>query len=243
VNVNLKLSKTLLHQKLSHASLFTGAFSLFLLIFFFAVRKEDLMANGDLVFRKHEYWRAWTTAFVHADYKHLGTNAVYFSILATILNNYFGNLLYPIVSLLSAGIINMIVLAFYPSHTYLVGISGVVYFMAGMWFTLYLLIERTRRMKDRIVIALGLSLIFLAPEIFFLKENVSYLAHGVGFVLGVPVAALYFYCFKKEIREEEVWKEKRPDPAWVAEWEAINAEINEVPVSPEHWHQTPDNCR
>lgn len=241
--MNLKLQKTLLHHKLSAASLLTGAFSLFFLVFLFAVKKEELMANGDLVFRKHEYWRAWTTAFVHDGYKHLGTNAVYFTILSTILNNYFGNLLYPIVSLLFAGVINMIVLAFYPAHTYLVGVSGVVYFMAGMWFMLYLLIERTRKIKDRIIIALGLSLIFLAPEIFLLKENVSYLAHAVGFILGVPVAVLYFYCFREDIRNKEVWIERRADPAWVAEWEAINAEICEAQASPEHWHQTPDNCR
>lgn len=244
----LKLHKTLLNHKLSFASKMTGFLSLFFLIFMFSLREENLMANGHLIFGQGQYWKLWTSAFVHADYKHLGTNAVYFTILATILNNYFGNFLFPILSFAMAGIINWIVLFFYPPQVYLVGISGVVYFMAAMWLTLYLMVERTTRLNHRLIIATGLTLIFLAPEIV-LKENVSYLAHFVGFVLGVPSAYLFYRMSENEIRAHDLWREQKPEPLWVKEWEEYNQQLLEEDALSEdrvlklHPHQTQDNYK
>ena len=228
--MGLKLKKTLLTEKISRESKWLGIASLLVLIALFGLSDELLHANGQLVFAQGQYWRAFTTTFVHADYKHLAHNSVFFTGLAILLNNYFGNLIFPLVSLLMGGIINLIVLKFYPAHVYLVGISGVVYFMAAMWLTLYLMIERTISFKSRLIIALGLSLIFLAPEVV-LREEVSYLAHGVGFGLGIPSALLFYYFNRSEILSYERWEEQRPDPQWVKEWEEQNQLLSEDETS------------
>lgn len=169
-----------------------------------------------MVFEQGHYWRAFTTTFVHADYKHLGHNALFFTSLSVLLHNYFGNFIYPFLSLFMGGVINLIVLAIYPPEIYLVGISGVVYFMGALWLVMYLFIERTLPLKKRIIVATGLFLIFLAPEAV-IKKEVSYLAHGVGFALGIPVGILFYYFHRKEIRSQEVWVETAPEPEWTEE--------------------------
>lgn len=226
----LRLKKTLLTEKISTESKWLGMASLLVLIALFGLDDQLMHANGQMVFAEGKYWRAFTTTFVHADYKHLAHNSVFFTGLAILLNNYFGNLVFPVLSLLVGGIINLIVLKFYPAHIYLVGISGVVYFMAAMWLTLYLLIEKTIRLRSRIIIACGLFLIFLAPEVV-IKEEVSYLAHGVGFALGIPSALLFYYLNRNEIIGYERWEEQRPDPLWVKEWEEQNQLVNDEEVT------------
>lgn len=232
--MSLILKKTMLTEKISTESKLLGLTSLLVLVALFGVPDEALHANGQMVFGEGKYWRAFTTTFIHADYKHLAHNSVFFTGLAILLNNYFGNMVFPLMSLLMGGVINLIVLKFYPPQVFLVGISGVVYFMAAFWLTQYLLIERTIKFGSRLIIAVGLILIFLAPEAV-LKEEVSYLAHAVGFLLGIPMALIFYYLNRTQILHYDRWVEKLPDPVWVDEtWiEAASTTeptVNEPPV-------------
>lgn len=240
-----KLVRTLLNGKVTKDSIFLGLLSAALLIVIFLVQGPKLMANGDLVFHHGEYWRAWSSAFVHGDYKHLAHNTVAFTLLSILLHNYFGNFLYPFLSVLMAGLINLIVLAFYPPQVYLIGISGVVYFMAALWLTLYLCVERTRPLKSRLIIATGLALIFLAPEVA-LKEEVSYLAHAVGFLLGIPSALLFHRFYREEIHHYDQWMMKLPDPVFEEELENQDQEKLETKNETTLWthqHQTHCSCK
>lgn len=210
--MELKLNKTFLSRKPSPTSTMVAAISLAILLLFFGFNEKTFSANGYLVFEKHEYWRAFTTTLLHADLNHLAHNAFFFTGLAALLNNYFGFWVFPVLSLFVGGVINLICLYFYPPQVTLVGVSGVIYFMASFWLVLYLFIERRQTVKVRILHAFAVSLIFLFPEAF--QPETSYLAHGMGFLLGLPVGLFYYYWNRKKIRAQDQWIEikKHKDP-------------------------------
>jgi membrane associated rhomboid family serine protease len=203
--MELRLSKTFLSKRPTLASFVMSCFVLTIMLLLFGVDEKSLSANGYQVFEKKEYWRAFTTTFLHGDLDHLAHNAFFFTGLAALLNNYFGFWVFPILSFVMGGFINMATLKFYPPMVNLVGVSGVIYFMAAFWLTLYLFIERRQSITVRIVHAVAVSLIFLFPEVF--QPQTSYLAHGLGFLFGLPVGLAYYFLNKKNIRAKDQWVE------------------------------------
>lgn len=205
-----KLVKTFLSKRLSSVSFMTGVISLALMALFFGANPESFSANGFLVYEEGEYWRAFTTTLLHADLNHLAHNAFFLLGLSTLLHNYFGFWVFPFLSLIAGGIINLIALKMYPPAVHLVGVSGVIYFMASFWLTSYMLIERRHKVLSRFIYATGITLIFLFPQVF--QPEVSYLAHGLGFIVGIPFAILYFAFNFRKIRSAEEWVEIKKDP-------------------------------
>lgn len=206
-----KLEKTLLSQKISLDSIMIGVLSVLILVGLHFVGHEPFMANGELVFGEAQYWRAFLSSLIHADYRHLGTNAGYFLILSVLLHNYFGNVIFPLLSVFMGFVINLITLAFYPPQVYLLGISGVVYFMGAFWLAMFVRIERGRPLHQRLIIATGMFLIFFAPHAV-IEEDVSYLAHGVGFGLGLVSGLVTYRLRERDIRQEELWRERVSKP-------------------------------
>lgn len=197
---------------------FLLAFTSFIFLFMvFSLDLNHFAASGKDVFQNHEYWRLFLSTILHADLNHLAHNAFFFTGLAFILNGYFGFLSFPIISFLMGAHINLITLSFYPPETHLVGVSGVIYFMASYWLTLFVLIERRHPLHKRLIYAVGMALIFLFPETF--NQETSYIAHAVGFISGIPLAGIYFGLNKKNIRAQEVWIEKLPEPPVDFDWE------------------------
>lgn len=203
--MKLKLTKTFLSSKPSQNSFLVGIIALGSLAMFFGANQESFSANGFLVYEKKEYWRAFTTTLLHADLNHLAANAFFFSGLSTLLHHYFGIWVFPVLSFLVGGLINLIALKIYPPAVHLVGVSGVVYFMASFWLTLYVLIEKRQKLMVRFMHACAVSLIFLFPQVF--EAKVSYLAHGLGFIFGVPLAITYYLLFKIKIHSKDQWEE------------------------------------
>lgn len=208
--MKLKLSKVLLSDRPSPQSVLVGIVSLAILVLIHGIDNNELVASGKLIYEDHQYWRALTTSFVHADTNHLGHNILFFTGLSILLNHYYGWFVYPLISLLMGGVINLIALKIYPPHVHLVGISGVIYFMAGFWLILYIFVERRFTLSRRIINSTAIGLIFLFPEV--LQTRVSYLAHGLGLGLGLIFGLAYFYFQKESIRSHERWIEVPPDP-------------------------------
>jgi rhomboid protease GluP len=206
-----RLQKTFLSRKTSPESLIIAFLGLAVMFLFFTFDQKLFSANGYLVFEKKEYWRAFTTTLLHADLNHLAHNAFFFTGLATLLHNYFGFWVFPVLSLIAGAIINLICLYFYPPMVTLVGVSGVIY-LASFWLVLYLFVEKRQSFKVRLLHAFAVSLIFLFPEAF--QPQTSYLAHGVGFLLGLPLGVMYYYWNREKILAKEEWveikKEKSP---------------------------------
>ena len=208
--MKITLARTLLSKKTTSDSVLMGLFSFSFLLLLFWINEMNILpvnqwmtANGIQVFQKNEYWRLFTSTLIHGDLTHLGGNALFFTGFSILLYNYFGWLIFPGLSLLVGALINYISLKFYAPEVTLVGISGVIYFMASFWMTLFIFIERKESLPRRFIIVMGLSLIFFFPDVF--NFQTSYLAHALGFGLGIPVAALVFFLNKKNFRQEEVW--------------------------------------
>jgi len=203
--VTTKLEKTIFSQKIQFKNFYLGIFSFLFLLFIQSLDLNQFAASGEKIFSKGEYWRAFVSSFLHADLKHLFHNAFFFSGLAILLNTYFGWWVFPVMSFLTGAIINMITVYFYPPNTALVGVSGVVYFMAAFWLMSFALMERRHRTSHRIIYAIGMGLIFFFPETF--TPEVSHLAHGIGFGIGLICSLTYFELNKTKIRSQEVWVE------------------------------------
>lgn len=149
---------------------------------------KEFAANFDLVYNKGEIWRLFTSLFVHVDFIHFASNAPFFLIFSFLLRDYFGFLVFPIFSFLMGTITSGITLLLYPENTYLIGISGMVFAMVGLWLTFYIRFETNHSIPMRIFRSIGFALLTLFPTIY--KPSTSYLAHGIGFTLGITSALI-----------------------------------------------------
>lgn len=171
----------------------------------FAGANDWMQASRADVFQHHEYWRAWTTLFVHGDGKHLLSNSFLFFILGIFLTGYFGILRVLSWAFIFGGITNLFVLSQMPEEVHLIGLSGVVFWMGGAWLILYFLIDRKRSLMQRFLRAGGVGLgLFMPAEAF--DPSISYVSHFIGFALGILAGILYFMIYKKSLRAAEVYE-------------------------------------
>jgi len=160
-----------------------------------------LAAVPHQVLVEHEYWRLITAIGVHADLQHFVSNAVFFTFFSYLLYGYLGFWIYPFSILVLGSLTNYFALLTYAENIHLVGASGVVYLMAGFWLTLYVLVQRTRSLSKRLILAIGIGLVVLVPT--NLSPEVSYRTHLIGFAIGVMSAIGYFQARKERIRSLE----------------------------------------
>lgn len=158
-------------------------------------------ASPEQVFEQGQYWRLFTSIFVHADMKHLLSNSIGLCGLSYLLYGYFGWKVYPCLILGSGAVVTLIALTTYPPYTNLLGASGVVYLMAAFWLTLYVCLERRYSIGKRILRAMGFLLIVLIPTSY--SPQTSYRTHAIGFGIGVLIAVVYFLANKNRFRFAE----------------------------------------
>ncbi len=175
--------------------------------------KSLFAASFHDVFFDHQYYRLLTACFAHASWDHVLGNSIFFVPFAALLSNYFGILVFPIVSLLVGALINLIVISLYPPDSSVLGISGVIYFMVAFWLVLYVSIERGMTFRQKFIRSMGLALVEFMPEKF--DVNTSYLSHAVGFALGLLFGAIFFYLNKERIRSFEVWELIEPEEPFI----------------------------
>ncbi|HSE41484.1 MAG TPA: rhomboid family intramembrane serine protease [Acidobacteriota bacterium] len=168
-----------------------------------------LPASGETVFHHKQYWRLLTGILVHSDFMHFLSNAIPLALFSSLLYGYYGPMIFPVLMLLLGCLTHLFTLLSYPPEVTLVGASGVVYCMAGFWLMLYVLIERRFSIGKRIVRSLGFALVVFVPTVF--DPYVSYRAHGIGFLLGVVAALIYFRRNYESIRQAEVVREEVDD--------------------------------
>ena len=167
-----------------------------------------LAASSQGILEKQEYWRLLTAVAVHADVVHAFSNAIFLAFFTYLLFGYFGFGVFPALSLIMAGLTNYLSLLTYPPEVSLVGASGLVYWMAGFWLGMYLLVERSVGLGKRILRAVCLALLVLFPSTF--QANVSYRTHAIGFGLGTVSAFVYFQRNRESIRAAEVVEREEP---------------------------------
>jgi rhomboid protease GluP len=167
-----------------------------------------LAATPDGVFARGEYWRLVTAVAVHADVMHVVSNVFLLTFFAYLLFGYFGFWVFPALSLGMGALTNYLALLTYPSNVILLGASGVVYWMAGFWLIMYLLVERRVRTGTRVLRVVCLGLLVLLPTSF--QPSVSYRSHAIGLGLGVASAVAYFWRNRGRFRRAEVWEIEDP---------------------------------
>lgn len=149
---------------------------------------DKLWASGEAVFGHGEYWRLVTSLLTHADIVHLLTNALFFLVFGWLLRAYFGILVFPVASFVIGVVTTLLTIALYEPHMQLVGASGMVYGMAALWLVFYLRYDTDHYPSMRILRAVGFVMIMLLPTT--LHPTVSYLAHAIGFGIGIATGLL-----------------------------------------------------
>ena len=172
----------------------------------------DVVQNGQI-------WRVATGAAVHSDLRHLVSNAILFGLFAYLLFGYFGFWMFPVLVVLLGCLTNYLALLTYPPSTQLLGASGVVYVMAGLWLSIYVLVERRLAIGKRLLRAIGLGLIVLLPATF--QPQVSYRTHAIGLLIGLFSGVLVFFVVRETIRQAEVREyehEEGSEPTFTARY-------------------------
>lgn len=213
--VNRKLVKTLLHRAPRSDSnmislLVVAVISLITIAGWrFEVFGQLLPVSGAQVFTRYEFWRPWTACFAHADLPHLLSNMFMFAVLARFLGGHFGYWIFPFWVFFLGGIANLLVLPSYPPDVNVLGASGVVNVLGGVWLSLFFFISRNYRWKGRVLRTLGVGLLLFAPQEF--RPQVAERVHMAGLLVGVIFGSGWFVMFKERIRSYEVWEEIPPE--------------------------------
>lgn len=162
------------------------------------------------VFDGKQYWRLFTALGIHADIQHLLSNALGFGLFSYLLYDYFGFKVFPVATVLLGAAVNAAAIYTYEPQVRLLGASGMVYLMTGIWLVLYLFVERRLSFGNRLMRCLGFSLTVLMPSTF--EQAVSYRTHFIGFVVGIAYGLIYFWIYKNEIRKHERWATEVIEP-------------------------------
>jgi len=158
---------------------------------------QKLWVSGSAVFGSGEYWRVFTALFTHQDMVHLLSNAFMFIVFGWALKAYYGWMIFPLASLALGALTNYLTVLVYPQHIRLLGASGMVYAMAALWLVFYARHDVSHYPPVRLFRALGFVMVMLLPST--LEPNVSYLAHGIGFLAGLLAGlALMFFVAPRE---------------------------------------------
>lgn len=157
------------------------------------------------VMEQHQYWRLWSTLFAHTDPGHLLSNSLTFFVVGYFLIGYFSAWFFPVAAIVIGGVTNWLALWTYSPEVRLIGISGVVYWMAGAWLVLYFLLDITKTRTQRALRALGVALAVFMPSSAF-DPSISYITHLIGFVFGVLSGAIYYYLNREKFKAAEVYE-------------------------------------
>ncbi|OQW49890.1 MAG: hypothetical protein A4S09_11625 [Proteobacteria bacterium SG_bin7] len=168
-----------------------------------------LTATPKQVFEEFEFWRVFTTMFTHSDAKHLFSNLYMLGILGALVGGYFGFIIFPFVSIILGALVNVVSLLTYAPNVVLLGASGLVYLLAGFWFTMFVLVDSPRPLPVRLMRAIGVSLIILFPTTF--EPEISYRTHAIGFMVGWVFALPYSVIYKNLMLDHSE-KANRPVP-------------------------------
>jgi rhomboid protease GluP len=165
---------------------------------------DQLPAVNRLIFDNGEVWRLFSAILIHGDMGHLLANMYMLGILSYFVYGYFGWGLYPVTTFFGAALVNLISISTYPPDVRLLGASGWVYLLGGLWLTLYLLIQRQYRFSRRLLRVCGIALMIFFPTTF--EPTTSYRTHFIGFIIGILIALIYFYFQRRQIRQSEAYR-------------------------------------
>jgi membrane associated rhomboid family serine protease len=147
------------------------------------------VGDREKILSGHEWWRLLTSVLLHADIKHLLSNLLFLIPFGGLLTNYFGWAVFPVLGIVLGIVTQWISLETYPAGETLLGASGLLYVLFGLWLALYYRAETRLRWTNRLLRVLGFGLIMLVPQEF--QPEVSYRTHYIGLVFGLVAGIVY----------------------------------------------------
>ncbi len=145
-------------------------------------KTADFAVSATRVFDQGLWWTSLTALFTHSGVGHLISNTPMFLVFGMLLSNYFGWKLFPAFCILLGIITNLITITLQDESIRIVGASGMVYAMVGMWLVYYFKFDTHYSWPIRLSRVLAFSLVVMYPSTY--HPHVSYLSHAVGFVVG-----------------------------------------------------------
>ncbi len=190
-----------------------------------------LNASWDLVVNKGEYWRLFTTSFIHGDLDHLLSNTLMLFVLTYFVTSFYGIWASLILSFTLGTVINFVTLSQYSPETTLVGASGIVYYLWGFWLVLFVCIEKRMSLIRRIVRVMAIFFVLLIPTTY--SPSTSYLAHYFGFIIGGLSGSLFYFVRYGHISKFEKWEYRIISPP-------SKKEIEDFQLNPKDYPKTLD---
>jgi membrane associated rhomboid family serine protease len=144
-------------------------------------------------------WTLITALFIHSDIIHLGSNMVFLFVFGNTLEDVFRDRK-PLLAFLFGGIASFLVsTAYYPANTIMIGASGAIFTLSAV-----VVLTNPLQFSFFFMMPLGLiSVIYFLYNAFAvylgLPGNIAYIAHVIGFILGIPLGMAWSEHWKKNM--------------------------------------------
>ncbi|MFW7377312.1 MAG: rhomboid family intramembrane serine protease [Oligoflexus sp.] len=158
---------------------------------------DQLVAPRGEVFQRP--WVLLSSILVHSDISHLASNSGLFLLFGWLLRAFIGRLAFPFLALIAGVVTQILSLITYHDRVVLLGASGMVYAMGGMWLCYYLFCEHRLSIASKVFRILGFAMIVLLPS--QIQAQVSYRAHAIGFIVGFAIAGMSMAWVKRQLQE------------------------------------------
>lgn len=145
--------------------------------------EDAWIGNPGKIFDDGEWWRIVTSILLHDDIKHLLSNLLFLIPFGGLLTNYFGWRAFPWAGVVLGVAGQAIALKTYPEGVNLLGASGLLYVLFGLWLSLYFRAETHLAWTNRLLRVVGFGLVMFVPAEF--QPDVSYRTHAIGLALGL----------------------------------------------------------
>jgi rhomboid protease GluP len=137
------------------------------------------------ILKNYEYWRLFTSMFLHADVFHIFSNMIALLLFGAAVENNYTKFEYLIIYFISGLIGNLFSLFLLPLNTISLGASGAIFGLIGAAFILFAIDG------DKFLLFLGLF--YLAYFIFSsFAPGINLWAHLFGLIGGISFGYLFF---------------------------------------------------
>lgn len=157
--------------------------------------RKLLISSADLATWKSSY-ALLTSMLVHSGLDHYLGNMILLVPIAGFTTAYYGFWVFPVMGIILGVATHAISLWTYPSYMHLVGSSGLLYAMFGLWIVLYAGVESHLPLRRRGLRLAGFALLMLLPHTY--SPTTSYRAHAIGFALGAMAGGITFFLRRQE---------------------------------------------
>ena len=143
-----------------------------------------------LILYDHQYWRLFTSAFLHFGLEHLISNMLVLAFIGDNLERALGSVRYGIFYVLCAlgsGTVSFLVNMFLRENVVSAGASGAIFGVAGG--ILYLVIRNRGRLEDLSFFQIGMFILFTLYN-GMRSSGVDNVAHFSGLIIGILLSMI-----------------------------------------------------